>query len=60
VSAWKELAAKLRARDASFIIKPQRRFEGMPGEQNTFFLRDPSGNALEFKAFADDTQIFAQ
>jgi len=60
VPEWKELAEKLRAHGVNFIIEPQIRFENSPGEQATFFLNDPSGNALEFKAFADDTMIFAK
>ena len=43
----------------SFVIEPYVRFEGQAGEQWTMFLHDPAGNALEFKAFADDAQIFA-
>jgi extradiol dioxygenase family protein len=46
--------------NARFIIEPDIRFEGEPGEQATFFILDPSGNALEFKAFADDSRIFAR
>jgi extradiol dioxygenase family protein len=42
-----------------FIIEPQVRFKGQPGEQATMFFLDPSGNALEFKAFADDSMVFA-
>ncbi len=57
---WKQLAAKLSARNVTFIIEPGIRFEGLPGEQATFFFKDPSGNALEFKAFADDAMIFAK
>jgi hypothetical protein len=57
---WKTLAAKLQARNVSFIIEPDIRFEGQPGEQATFFFLDPSGNALEFKAFDDDSRIFAR
>jgi uncharacterized protein len=57
---WKALAAKLRSHDVAFIIEPQIRFEGEPGEQATFFFTDPSGNALEFKAFADEAMIFAR
>ncbi|WP_443078293.1 hypothetical protein [Streptomyces sp. SP17KL33] len=53
------LAERLRAADTTFVIEPYLRFEGQPGEQWTMFLRDPSGNALEFKAFADSSQIFA-
>ena len=41
-----------------FLIEPDIRFEGEPGEQATFFILDPSGNALEFKAFDDDSRIF--
>jgi extradiol dioxygenase family protein len=60
MDAWKELAAKLQARDVRFIIEPGIRFEGLPGEQATFFFKDPSGNALEFKAFDDEKMIFAK
>lgn len=57
---WEMLAAKLRALDTEFIIEPYVRFKGQPGEQATLFFTDPSGNALEFKAFADiETQLFA-
>ncbi|MEL0040226.1 MAG: hypothetical protein VW685_02835 [Ilumatobacter sp.] len=42
------------------MIEPYLRFEGQPGEQWTMFLLDPAGNALEFKAFADDNQVFAR
>lgn len=60
VPEWKELAEKLRAHGVNFIIEPQIRFENLPGEQATMFLTDPSGNALEFKAFADKSMIFAK
>ncbi|MEE9416460.1 MAG: VOC family protein [Acidimicrobiales bacterium] len=56
---WERLVARLRAADIEFIIEPQIRFEGEVGEQRTCFLTDPSGNALEFKAFSDDSQVFA-
>jgi len=56
---WQALAARLRAAGTRFIIEPQVRFAGLPGEQSTMFLTDPSGNALEFKAFADAAMIFA-
>lgn len=56
---WRELAARLRAARTDFVIEPQTRFEGQPGEQSTMFLLDPAGNALEFKSFADDAQVFA-
>ena len=53
------LAERLRAAGTEFVIEPYTRFEGLPGEQATMFFRDPSGNALEFKAFRDDAQVFA-
>ncbi|NND75175.1 MAG: VOC family protein [Ilumatobacter sp.] len=56
---WHALADRLRASGTSFVIEPHTRFAGEVGEQSTMFLLDPSGNALEFKAFADDTQVFA-
>jgi len=57
---WRALAARLREAGVTFEIEPYIRFEGEPGEQATMFLRDPSGNALEFKAFADRSKIFAK
>lgn len=54
------LAERLKAARAQFIIAPYLRFAGESGEQKTMFIRDPSGNALEFKAFADDGQVFAK
>ncbi|MFW6347936.1 MAG: VOC family protein [Cyclonatronaceae bacterium] len=56
---WEALAARLKEHGLDFIIEPYIRFEGEPGEQATMFLHDPSGNALEFKAFKDERQIFA-
>jgi uncharacterized protein len=56
---WKALAARLEAAGTKFGIAPYVRFEGLVGEQATMFFRDPSGNALEFKGFADDSQLFA-
>ncbi|MEL6947674.1 MAG: VOC family protein [Pseudomonadota bacterium] len=57
---WKAMAERLQARaDTRWVIEPRIRFEGQPGEQATFFLLDPSGNALEFKAFADMSALFA-
>ncbi|HEX3917536.1 MAG TPA: VOC family protein [Caulobacteraceae bacterium] len=56
---WRALAARLQASGVSFIVEPQVRFAGGPGEQSTMFLLDPSGNALEFKAFANEAMIFA-
>ncbi len=56
---WRTLAARLEAAGTDFGIAPYVRFEGQVGEQATMFFRDPSGNALEFKAFADDAGLFA-
>jgi len=59
--AWHELVARLTAApDTRWVIEPTTRFEGEPGEQLTCFVLDPSGNALEFKSFADDSQVFAK
>jgi hypothetical protein len=60
MTEWQKLAAKLQERNVSFVIEPGVRFEGRAGEQATFFFLDPSGNALEFKAFQDEGQIFAR
>ena len=56
---WHNLADKLKARGTDFVIEPYIRFKGETGEQATMFFLDPSGNALEFKSFKDETQIFA-
>ncbi len=56
---WQALAGRVAAAGIAFGIAPHIRFKGQPGEQATMFFRDPSGNALEFKAFADDTMLFA-
>ncbi len=56
---WRALADRLGQAGARFLMEPQVRFVGEPGEQATFFITDPSGNALEFKAFADLGQLFA-
>jgi len=56
---WTALAARLQGRDVEWVIEPCTRFKGLPGEQSTLFILDPSGNALEFKAFADPTRLFA-
>ena len=58
VDAFHELAARLRAQGVGFVIEPHLRFEGAPGEQWTMFFRDPAGNAIECKAFADDADVF--
>ena len=57
---WRDLAARLEGAGLEFLIEPGVRFEGLPGEQATLFVRDPSGNALEFKAFADNTRVFVR
>ena len=57
---WRALAERLQAAGVAFVIPPHIRFRGEPGEQATMFLLDPSGNAIEFKAFADDAQVFAR
>lgn len=59
IPEFHELADRFREANTSFVIEPYLRFEGLPGEQWTMFLLDPAGNALEFKAFADDSQVFA-
>jgi extradiol dioxygenase family protein len=59
VPEFHELADRFRAAGVRFVIEPYLRFAGEPGEQWTMFLLDPAGNALEFKAFADDAQVFA-
>lgn len=57
---WHALADRLRAAGTRFVIEPHVRFQGRPGEQATMFLLDPCGNALEFKAFADHSTLFAK
>ena len=56
---WQQLAERLRAGGIAFVIEPYIRFAGQPGEQATMFVRDASGNALEFKAFRDMSRVFA-
>jgi len=58
LSDWQDLARKLEG-NVAFVIEPYTRFKGEPGEQSTLFFLDPSGNALEFKAFDDLSQLFA-
>jgi extradiol dioxygenase family protein len=63
VLPWEEFqpfAKKIRKHGIEFIIEPYTRFEGQVGEQSTMFFLDPSGNALEFKAFKDRGQLFAK
>ncbi|MBB2892354.1 VOC family protein [Flexivirga oryzae] len=59
VERFRQLAARLVEAGIDFVIEPYARFEGEPGEQWTMFFLDPSGNALEFKAFRDPSQLFA-
>jgi uncharacterized protein len=60
VAQWHALADKLKAAGTKFIIEPYTRFKGEPGEQATMFFLDPSGNAVEIKAFADMGSLFAK
>lgn len=60
MASWQALAGRLREAGVTFEIEPTIRFPGEPGEQATLFFRDPSGNALEFKAFRDLGQLFAR
>ncbi|HJS40931.1 MAG TPA: VOC family protein [Sphingomicrobium sp.] len=57
---WEALAERLVEAGVKFVIPPTVRFAGEPGEQATMFLLDPAGNALEFKAMADPTKLFAK
>jgi extradiol dioxygenase family protein len=60
LEAWRALAAKLEAAGVRFIVAPHVRFAGQVCEQSTMFFLDPSGNALEFKAFRDPSRLFAK
>lgn len=60
MESWQELADRLTAAGVEFIIEPHVRFKGQVGEQATMFFLDPAGNALEIKAFADMSQVFAK
>jgi extradiol dioxygenase family protein len=57
---WERMAAKLKESHISFVIEPHIRFKGQVGEQATMFFLDPCGNAVEFKAFADPSRLFAK
>ena len=57
---WAQLAERVQRAGVQFVIEPYTRFAGEAGEQSTMFFLDPSGNALEFKAFADLSQLFAK
>ena len=56
---WNELAEKLKVAGVEFVLEPQVRYKGEVGEQHIMFLYDPSGNALEFKAFSNPEEIFS-
>lgn len=59
--AWHALAERLGRHPVEWVLRPCTRFAGLPGEQATLFIRDPSGNALEFKSFRDIAgQLFAR
>ncbi len=60
MAQWESLAARLTDAGTAFVIEPHVRFKGQTGEQATMFFLDPSGNALEFKSFADMSQVFAR
>ena len=60
MDTWHSLADRLTSAGIPFVIEPYIRFKGEVGEQATMFFLDPAGNALEFKAFADPTQLFAK
>jgi len=60
MNEWQTLADKLSNANTAFIIEPKIRFEGEVGEQATMFFKDPAGNAVEVKSFADMSQIFAK
>jgi len=60
MDVWELLARKLKEAGTRFVIEPHVRFKGQVGEQATMFFLDPSGNALEFKAFGDMGQVFAR
>ena len=60
MNEWRELADRLIEKGVKFVIEPKIRFAGEVGEQATMFFLDPSGNALEFKAFNNLSQLFAK
>ena len=60
LAQWQQLADKLTAAGTKFVIEPYIRFKGEPGEQATMFFMDPSGNAIEIKAFANLDSLFAK
>jgi len=60
MAQWEAMAAKLQKAGITFVIEPHIRFKGQVGEQATMFFLDPCGNAVEFKAFADPSRLFAK
>ena len=58
IKQWNKLVDRLKNLNVDFLIEPHIRFKNSKGEQRTFFIKDPDGNALEFKAFKNDTMIF--
>ena len=60
LAQWQQLADKLKAAGTKFVIEPYVRFKGEPGEQATMFFHDPSGNAIEIKAFANLDSLFVK
>lgn len=60
MESWRELATRLEAAGIEFVMKPQIRFAGQPGEQATMFFLDPSNNAIEVKGFSDMSKLFAK
>lgn len=59
-SDWERLISRLQEKQVKFVLEPYIRFAGKPGEQGTFFIKDHSGNRLEFKAFKDRAFLFAK
>jgi hypothetical protein len=60
MNTFEHFSALLRKKNVKFVIEPYTRFQGQTGEQATMFFKDPSGNALEFKAFKNMDQLFAK
>jgi extradiol dioxygenase family protein len=60
MAQWEAMASKLQQAGIAFVIEPHIRFKGQVGEQATMFFLDPCGNAVEFKAFADPSRLFAK
>jgi extradiol dioxygenase family protein len=60
LAAWEQIRTRLEQAGMEFVMQPTVRFRGQVGEQATMFFRDPSGNNLEIKAFADLSQLFAR